>query len=141
VNRYYGFLYSEGVFSTIDYPGSTYTSAFDISNSGEIVGIYYDSSGLSHGYYYKAGVFSSLDFPGALQTFATGMNDLGQIVGYYDDGSGRPHGFLYSGGVFKNIDYHAPASSNWYKDTVPYDINNSGQIVGQVDIFKINPVH
>lgn len=139
LNRYYGFLDRGGTFSSIDYPGSGYTEADDINNSGEIVGIYDDSSGLAHGYYYYAGVFSSIDFPDALQTFAVGINDLGQIVGYYEDSTGQPRGFLYSAGLFMAFDFHAPTNINWYRDTVPLDINNYGKIVGQVDSFKVKP--
>ena len=45
----HGFLYSDGNFTTIDYPGATLTAARAINNRGEIVGAYQDASG-THGF-------------------------------------------------------------------------------------------
>lgn len=129
-----GFLYSGGEFSSIQYPGAISTEALDINNSGEIVGIYSLTGGVTQGFLDDNGVFTSIEYPGAYQTFALGMNDSGQVVGYYDDISGGYHGFLYDGGVFTTID--VPVGSGWGALTTPYDIEDSGQIVGQVDFFK-----
>jgi len=45
----HGFLYDGGVFTTIDVPGASFTAAFGIAPSGQIVGSYFDSTG-EHGF-------------------------------------------------------------------------------------------
>jgi probable HAF family extracellular repeat protein len=87
----HGFLYSGGVFTTLDVPLATNTSAVDINDRGQIVGEYGDNRG-THGFVYSDGVYTTLDDPSA--TFATtarGINNRGQIVGDYDF---TRHGFL-----------------------------------------------
>ncbi len=44
-------------YSTFDYPGATATYPNAISNSGEIVGDYVDSSNVTHGFSYIKGIF------------------------------------------------------------------------------------
>lgn len=100
VDGFHGFIYTAGVFSTIDVPGAwtdtygTYSLAFGINNSGVIVGGYYEGEWNHRGFLYEDGVFTSFDVPGASYTLATGINDLGDVVGYYLDGRGACHGFL-----------------------------------------------
>jgi uncharacterized membrane protein len=98
----YGFLYSNGVYTTINDPLSTIsdTSAISINNLGQIVGSYSAPSingAVPNGFLYSNGGYTTIDDPlGTSGTVATGINDLGQIVGYYFDGSGVPsHGSLH----------------------------------------------
>ena len=67
--------------------GSTQTQAWDINNSGQIVGEYLDGSGDSHGFLLNGGLFTTIDFPAAQGglggDFAEGINDAGQISGRY----------------------------------------------------------
>jgi len=64
--------------------GSTQTQAWDINNSGQIVGEYLDGSGDSHGFLLNGGVFTTIDFPAAQGglggDFAEGINDAGQVA-------------------------------------------------------------
>jgi len=39
-----------GVSSSFDYPNASDTRAYDVNNSGQIVGIYYDKAGIEHGF-------------------------------------------------------------------------------------------
>jgi hypothetical protein len=41
---------SNGVYTTIDVPGSTSTEVFSINAQDEIVGDYVDADGVTHGY-------------------------------------------------------------------------------------------
>ena len=80
-------------FSTIDFPGASFTVAFGINNRGEIVGNYGFADGTGHGFLLDKGNFTTIDFPGAPATApkgALGINDGGQIVGFY----GTSLGFL-----------------------------------------------
>jgi probable HAF family extracellular repeat protein len=82
-------------FNVPEVPGGAYplgvgTFAFGINNRGQIVGEYYDDSGITHGFLLWEGVFTTVDFPGqeltgnALQS----INDHGEAVGTYDNGGG-----------------------------------------------------
>ena len=51
----------DSTFSTIDFPGGTFTVALDISSSGEIVGSYNDTKG-THGFLLsRSGQFMAID--------------------------------------------------------------------------------
>jgi hypothetical protein len=89
----HGFLKSDGVLTTLDFPGGTFTQALGL-NSKEVVGFYLDTSGLSHGFVYSNGTFTSVDEPnGVGTTVINGVNALGDIVGFYVDSSGNTDGF------------------------------------------------
>ncbi len=119
----HGFLYSEGKFTTIDYPGATQTGAEAINDSGSIVG-WYESNGI-HGFLYDRGNYSSIDFPGAQGfTAAIGINSVGEIVGYWTDNSSMDHGFLLNGNTFTSLDF--PQAQG----TSAAGINDVGQITG-----------
>ena len=129
-NHTHGFLYSGGIYTTIDYPSfiNIGTSAHGINASGQITGWYGDISGW-HGFLYSGGSYTTIDDPSATNgTLASSINASGQITGFYYDGSWGPHGFLYSGGTYTTIDY--PSATNV---TVPLSINDLGQIVGYYD--------
>jgi probable HAF family extracellular repeat protein len=120
----HGWLLSKGAFTAINYPGAGQTAAFGISDSGQIVGIYWSSPTGYHGWLSSGGTLSSIDYPGASYTRAQGINSAGDIVGYYSDSSGKIHGFLLSNNQFTTLDF--PGAT--YTDA--YGINDEGQIVG-----------
>ena len=76
-----------------DFPGSTFTQAWDVNPSGTIVGNYRDAGGRMHGFYHDGSSFVSLDVPASLLTVARGINPQGHIVGVYNDAAGA-HGFV-----------------------------------------------
>jgi uncharacterized membrane protein len=80
-----GFLDTGGVFSTIAFPGATFTDAFGINDAGQIVGTYFDSSLHAHGFVDSGGTYTSINIPfsGVIDTYVYGINDSGQIVGQY----------------------------------------------------------
>src|SRR5207302_6818361 len=97
----HGFLLSGGSYTKFDV--GTFTSAFGINASGQIVG-FYERIGVSGaaGFILSSGSSITLKAPstGANgSTYAFGINASGQIAGAYTDGSGVGHGFLYSGGA------------------------------------------
>ena len=119
-----GFLYSGGTVTPIVVPGAVYTSAWDINNSGQIVGSFLDSHNVQKAYLYDAGTFITIDLPG--EGSALGLSDAGQVVGNFGDANGV-HGFLYDAGTLTIID--VPGQSF----TEAFDINDAGQIVGWYD--------
>ena len=46
----HGFLFSDGNYTSIDYPGANSTSDTGINNAGRLVGMYVDSSLNQHGF-------------------------------------------------------------------------------------------
>ena len=92
----HGFIYSNGVLSRLDYPGSAFTQALGINNWGQVVGQYQDGFGGMHGFVYTNGAFQSVDEPEAQPgtTLVNGINDLGQIVGFYTDADDNTVGFV-----------------------------------------------
>jgi probable HAF family extracellular repeat protein len=125
------------IFTTLDDPSATLndpvltkgTAARGINGTGQIVGLFSDSSSRpNHGFLFSGGSFITLDDPLALTiTEAFGVNDSGQIVGFYNDASGI-HGFLRSSsGSFTPLD--VPTTTH---GTEALGINNQGSIVGDL---------
>jgi len=91
----HGFTLNGGTFTTLDYPGSTFTQALGLNNSGWVVGSYMDSAGLSHGFVYSKPNFVSIDDPdGVGTTTVNGINRYGKLVGFYVDSNGNTDGFV-----------------------------------------------
>src|SRR4051794_30810636 len=63
------------IFTQIDVPGATSTSASGINDAGQIVGQF--NNGGTHGFLYSGGSFTQIDAPGATfaGTSASGIND------------------------------------------------------------------
>jgi probable HAF family extracellular repeat protein len=135
----HGFLLQDGAFTKIEVPGARRTQPFGINNLGQIVGEYVDAAGRSHGFLLDNGVFTTIDAPaasgvegpGGTSTIAFDINDDGQIVGIsFTDAivTGFGSAFLRdANGVFTTI--AVPDSFI----TVPFGINNRGQVVGQYE--------
>jgi len=120
-------------YTSLDYPGASYTQAFGINDGGTIVGVYKDASGLNHGFSLSGGTYTPINYPGALDspiggTLLGGVNDAGTIVGTYFDASALPHGFSLSGGTYTPINYPGFVTLTWASG-----ISNAGAIVGYYD--------
>ena len=107
-------------YTTLSRPGATFTTAWDVNNSGQIVGSTSGDTG-SQGFIYSGGIFTSLSGPsGAISTNALGISDAGVVVGsYYTSSSIDPDGnlifgpetsYIYSGGVYTS--FTVPGSNN-----------------------------
>jgi uncharacterized membrane protein len=133
--------------TTVDYPGSTSTTARGINNSGDIVGTYACSlaagctltgeegaAGL-HGFLLQDGVYTRIDVPaeGRTATNARGIGEHGVIVGHYT-AAGVQHGFAYFHGHYMYpIDVPAELFDNPdspARHTLPVRISPRGDIVG-----------
>jgi probable HAF family extracellular repeat protein len=97
----YGFLDTNGVFTTIDDPNAGprgYTQAFGLNDWGQVVGSYCDSAGACHGFLDTNGHFTTIDAPGSSEAFGgtevTGINDEDQLLEVYFDAAGNPHALL-----------------------------------------------
>ncbi len=116
-------------YSTLDVPGATGTF-LGINRNGEIVG-QYTASGMVHGFAVRGSVFTTIDAPSTLvpapipnTTQLNGVNGRGVFVGFYADTGGQLDGFLGQGSTFQ------PVSISGSTLTMPFGINDKGQIVG-----------
>ncbi|MBZ5598738.1 MAG: DUF3466 family protein [Acidobacteriia bacterium] len=90
-----GWLYANGAFKTIAFPGAFETRPLGINDHGVVVG-WYNVGSFSYGFVLKNGKYYSFGFPGALFTAAGGINNAGQIVGGYTDDFTTWHAFVTS---------------------------------------------
>ena len=131
-NLYEGFVYAKGKFTAISYPKSTGTEATGINDKGEVVGLYLDSSGVSHGFRYANKKYTAINVKGAAQTAAWAVNNAGDVAVYSGTSfSGGAllcpcAGYLLKGTKFiKVTDPNAGSSGN-----VVHAPNNKGDIDG-----------
>ncbi|MBI4893286.1 MAG: hypothetical protein HY821_21870, partial [Acidobacteria bacterium] len=83
----YGFLYRDGAFQTIAFPGAHSTLAIRVNNRGDIAGIYRSSPNASFkGFVLIGGHYLSVEFSSGTYT-AYGLNDHRQLAGSYYSGS------------------------------------------------------
>jgi uncharacterized membrane protein len=118
-----GFVYSGGVYTTLDYPGATDTDISGINDLGQMVG-FYETPSAAGAFYYDGSNFTTLNAPGCTSdnTRAAGINDLGQIVGYCES---TGQSFLLSDGTYSF--FQVPGTDTF---TEALAINNTGTIVG-----------
>lgn len=90
------YLYGQGQFLNIDFPGATTTSAYGINDGGLIVGWYAVGTASTYAFGRAKGKYISFSYPGALQTYASGVNASGQAVGEYTFDQQTYHGFVTS---------------------------------------------
>ncbi|MBV9937429.1 MAG: VPLPA-CTERM sorting domain-containing protein [Acidobacteriaceae bacterium] len=127
------FLYSNGVFSTIHFPGADDTVARDINNAGQIVGAFTNIGFGGYGFLYSQGEFSRISVPGSSSSGAYGINNAGQIAVTASFGSGY-YGYIDTNGVFTTFNFYPNSNSL----TMLNGINDAGQIIGffvQIDAF------
>ncbi|MBD2534137.1 hypothetical protein H6G97_33230 [Nostoc flagelliforme FACHB-838] len=142
------FLYDNGIITNIGtLPGDNYSSALDINDSGQVIGI----SGLSEGENISTFLYSSstgLQDIGRLSPtdvfIGQGINNLGQVVGFSTTDGGA---LLYSDNTLYSLnDLIAPGSDAGLTLTLASAINNNGQIVGygavsgEFHAFLLTPV-
>ena len=117
------------VTTTFDYPGTgNSTLPQEINESGDIVGIFLDSNGVSRGFIrFSNGSFSApIVDPNDTVGFteARGINNSRTVCGDYFGSDGNLHGFFVSGGTF--TEYDVPGAPS----TVVFGINNPGDFAG-----------
>ena len=89
-----GYVIDDGKLTPFVVPGSTFTTAWDVSRRGDVVGVFRDAAGVFHGYVLTRDGFIPIDAPGATATRAFGINASGDVVGTFIDAGGTVHGFL-----------------------------------------------
>jgi hypothetical protein len=118
-------------FTPIDVPGAGFTQAYGINKAGQIVGAYYDGTGI-HGFLRSTdGTFTTFDAQGA-QEGSTNAFGIGgkKIVGYYLGLDGPQHGYLRNAhGTLTTIDVPGPQP----QDTYALGISRKNIVGGYLD--------
>jgi len=122
------FVYSAGVFTTINVPGGP-AQASGINNHGQVSGWYETINPIgTHGFIDSNGDLMTIDVPGHNDnpgTLAYSINNAGQVTGWFTNDTGE-HVFIDTNGVFTTFDVAGePGQLN-----VGIGINDSGQVVG-----------
>ncbi len=129
-----GFIWegNESCSPIADPSGAATSEAWDVNDSGNIVGFYTDTAGNFDGFLYNnaKSTYTTIDCPGTVSTRAYGIRNDGVIVGDYIATAGGPfNGFAYVSGKCITVDY--PGSvwssakainkntriSGWYTDS------------------------
>jgi hypothetical protein len=93
-------------FTTINYPGDTFTQLLGINNSGEIAG--YHGASVNQGFTYStsSAAFTTENYPKSAQTQVIGISDSPvRTVGFYIDTAGKTHAFLDNNGSFSTVTF------------------------------------
>jgi probable HAF family extracellular repeat protein len=124
----HGYLYSNGSFTQLDFPGSQLTEAFSINDAGVIIGDYQINSTSPHAFIYQNGVYTNIDYPGTNNGFVSAINNSGLVAGIFVDPFGRTHGYTYQNGQFTQIDDPTGLA------TQVTAVNDKGYLVGYVNM-------
>jgi hypothetical protein len=116
--------------SQFDYPGTgNQTRPQKINSTGDVVGVYVDTSGVSRGFtMFSNGTFSPpIVDPNDTSNFTEGrgINDRRLVCGDYLDSAGAFEGFFFSRNIYTNYDPE-PAF------TIVLGVNNAGDFSGSV---------
>jgi probable HAF family extracellular repeat protein len=114
------FLSIDGNMQFIGNLGSTFSYAYGINNSGQIVG----NADTAGAFIYSNGNMQALGTLGGLVSKAYGINDSGQVVGVSATSDNSTHAFLYSNGSMQDL---GTLGGTYSAATA---INNGGQVVG-----------
>ncbi|HLX86048.1 MAG TPA: hypothetical protein VKR59_19265 [Terriglobales bacterium] len=103
-NSQTAFLYENGNFTTLAYPGALATQSTGINSLGDVVGTFVDSSKISRAFLLKNGVYAPFNYPFAHQTFLFSINDSDNMVGWAFNVAGQSFDFIYIDGIFYQVE-------------------------------------
>ena len=86
----HGFMWKNGAFTNIAFPGAGSTSPTKIGDAGDIAGSYVDATIVAaHGFAFDKGRFSTIDPPGSLGTTILALNNFDNVLGIFSTPSGN----------------------------------------------------
>jgi len=126
----HGFIKVGPAYTRVAVPGAVLTELTGINNSGDIVGSYALSGGVSESFLLRGGDLQVVAVPSASLTAAHGINSAGQISGTFLGDGKVAHGFVRSCASVSVIDVPGATAPNY---TQVRGINDLGQVVGRFD--------
>jgi probable HAF family extracellular repeat protein len=128
LQQIYGFLWSNGIMTSLGTPSGLNSVAYGINNSGQVVGNYNipgPYGQFSGSFFYSGGTNVILKAGGS----ATAVNNSGQIAG------SAGNAFLYNAGVFTDLGTLGGSGST------ATAVNDSGQVAGYSSISGNSATH
>jgi probable HAF family extracellular repeat protein len=123
----HSFSYDKGVYTTFDPNGSTFDSAYFITKSGVIGGIFN-----GHGYVKVGSTITQYDYPGTETVFSysgtIGVGTNGTVFGAWVDSQAQPHGYVFVNGTYYNISVAGAVATNVLQ------VNDNDSIVGYYQV-------
>lgn len=114
-------------YTAVNYPGATYTEAFAINDSEEVVGTYGTNVQLQNGFQEQNNVFTTDNCVLENETLMSDVNNKGEIVGSYaGNDNGNIEGFIWEG----NGQCQTIADPNGSAATDVWGVNDNGVLVG-----------
>ncbi len=122
-NRYHGFMYSSGTYTTYDETSTESCGIFGINSTGDFAGDVGD--GPVRAFVNIKGVKTEFTPTGAVNAYAYAINTSDEVVGTYYDSSNNAHGFSWvTTGTVTQITYPGAVQTN------ALGINDAGEITG-----------
>jgi probable HAF family extracellular repeat protein len=107
------------------FPGGSWSAAYGVNASGEVVGYGDTSSGHFRAFTWSpSGGMTMLGTLGGLDSWAMGINDSGEVTGHSTTVSGFLHAFTTTGGPLTDLGTLGGTSS------YGYGVNDEGAVVG-----------
>lgn len=94
MNTGQAYVYENGEMKPFSAPNAKGTEAWDINQSGQIVGTFDDSTSTTRGFLLENGQFTTVVYPGSKSTVALGINARGDVVGGFEGADGQRRGYL-----------------------------------------------
>jgi probable HAF family extracellular repeat protein len=104
-------------------------TAYGINDSGQIVGRYQNTDGVTHAFLYASGQLTDLGTLGGANSEALAINVNGLIVGDSQITGGTIHAFVFNKGSMQDLGT-LPGFAN---ASFARGVNNTGQVVGESD--------
>jgi probable HAF family extracellular repeat protein len=118
-------IWDKGSARALGHLGGGSSIAFDINNSGAIVGRSRLANGQNHAFLFVKGVLTDLGTLGGARSEARAINNRGQIAGQALLASGQGHAALWYRGTITDLGTLGGATSR------AWAINDRGEIVGE----------
>jgi len=134
-NVSHAFLYGNGSMQDLGTFGGTSSEAYDINDSGAVVGDYTVSGADFHAFLYGNGAVQDLGTLGGSISRAEAINNSGGITGFAAVAGGKLHAFLYANGTMEDLGSLSANSSEGR------GINGLGQVVGYYRLADNTTLH
>ena len=95
----HGFIYNGAAYTTLDFPGATFTEPTGISGSN-VVGYYQDSQKITHGFLYNGSSYATLDPASSIFTQAACVCGNNAIGNSYNSQVPSSAGFVFGASAY-----------------------------------------